>query len=99
MDLEQYTLAGFDILANATAVINTKSILGIFNTVNWNDSKELGGYVADAEFSFMCKTNDLTNPKALKGKVIAINSTSYRIVTVVYGQYVTKIMAQGISKL
>ena len=90
---------GFDILTNATAVIQGSNVEGIFNTAKFRDNKVLGGYEPDIDFSFLARTGDLTNPKSLKGVQITVDGDTLRIVTVEYGAIITKLYCQSVDKL
>jgi hypothetical protein len=101
MNLEPHILLGFDILANTTVSVNNDTAIKcIFNTVTLNDTKELGGYVNEVEYTVIVKTSKLqSNIEALKGTLITTVDGSYKIVTLTKGNILTKLFAQSLNKL
>lgn len=98
MDISNYILAGFDYLPKITANVDGTDMSVLFNQVSWNDTKELGGFVNEADFGVFVKTSLLDNAEALKGKLVTVNGRNYRIVTVKYGDIVSALYVQSTNK-
>lgn len=98
MDISNYILAGYDYLPKITANVDGTDMPVLFNQMSLNDSKELGGFVSDAEFGVFVKTSLLDNAEALKGKLMTVNGTNYRIVIVKYGDIVSALYVQSVNK-
>lgn len=98
MDISSYILAGFDYLPKITATVDGTDMPVLFNQMSLNDSKELGGFVNDADFGVFLKTSLIDNAEDLKGKLITVSGTNYRIVTVKYGDTVSALYVQSVNK-
>jgi hypothetical protein len=87
MDLTPYLLLAFDVYPKVSVIISGVTVEAIFKTSSHKDTKTWGGLTDTlTDTSIMVKTSDLTNPKELKGNVINLNGTSYRVASVTYGE-------------
>jgi hypothetical protein len=89
MNIDSYILAGYALLPKTIAIVDGVSVECVFNQSMHRDDNVLGGFEPDNEAVISIKTSLLTNPKALKGKLVVVTDTTYRVLTVRYGQIVT----------
>jgi hypothetical protein len=89
MDIESYLLQGFTLLPQTSATVDGVSVQGVFNQSSHRDEKMLGGFGPQDEAVYSVKTSLLTNPTSLKGKLVVLNSRTWRIMQVRYGQTIS----------
>jgi hypothetical protein len=99
MDLSSYLLQGFNILPKITVSINGTDVEAVFNQSTHRDNKTLGGYEPDNEATIVVATKNLSSPRALKGKIVVMDSLQWRVIKVRYGVTVTHLDLISVDKL
>lgn len=99
MDLSFFLLQGFDILPKTVVTINGSSVECVFNQSTHRDNKTDGGYEPDNETTIAVVTSNLTNPRALKGKIVVMDSLQWRVLRVRYGAAITHLDLVSVDKL
>lgn len=89
VDLSQYLLAGFSVLPKTTVTVDSVEVECVFNQSDHNDNNVLGGYEPENQATIAIKTSLLTSPRTLKGKIVIIDDSNWRVLNVKYGASVT----------
>lgn len=89
MDLSFFLLQGFDVLPKTLVTVNGSSVECVFNQSTHTHNKVDGGYELDDTATIAIATKNLSNPRALKGKIVVIDSLQWRVIAVSYGAVIT----------
>ena len=98
MDLSSFITAGFNILPKTSVVVNGTTVECLFNQSDHNDSNVLGGFEPDNQAVLSIKTELLSNPRALKGKIVSLNQSNWRVMNVKFGNIITHLTVVADNK-
>jgi len=98
MNLTPYLLAGFIELPKISVIIGNVAIECVKNQSIHRDSKTFGGFEPLDEITISFKTSDISNPRALKGSTLTVESVNYRVDEVTLGSTLTRLSLVSIDK-
>ena len=100
MDLSNYILQGFKILPKITVSVNGGQIIdALLDTTTHRDEKSFGGFEPNQQAWVSIETRYLNSPKTLQGKIVVMNSESWRIRSIRYGDSITTLELISTDKL